>query len=748
MPVATRSSIKRVIKQRIVDWLLKQGFDQEQPRGNELRPAVEELVEEIGNQRFRNYVTNVETKIAELPKGAGEQQQARVMGRPLAFIVRNIISDAVEASGRPLEHAERDRLKKHVARYFDQPDALFSVLRWTVGAPRAGDEQVHDSFIRLIFKEESKTMADPVDLANFAFDTSSLPSEFEKAETQKLFEDTVEKALGKLGNSGPSYCAATIGLLLIEGQTDPESPAFFTYVQRLYTELSGSADPDHTVDLNGSDIYLPNNAQRIIVYQKAYESLEKIIDNGKIFYQDFARLGRKAADAFKRRPPDSPGFNNMIRTLFISGVTGDPTGDGSGGGIGRVELPPLNDPGGRNDEIEPDNIRAVSTIYVAFQLEQMRLFQATDRIVELFMAGLLPIGYDEGARKLDTYYWAGEDRLSEAERWSQYSRALGATGGQVSQDVNPNMEFNTLLLRFVSSVSEFERQQSIGNLFDERSGGARTLSLSGEYVRKAGRDLAANISLYGWAGTYFASERLARHVGKSMEILQLPQVREAYGVSTPWQVIERVSQREFGSAVNVVKHRTLAEETRKILNLIADKHAIWGLSSDRPLFSLQAGVQDPEDVIVQMLGKHRGEDLAALRHVPAINPTDKTDRDKVSEVLRAIEVAGAVFGGRLTTGVVPGTGAVPGDLSYQETQTLFRAVQYWLAVNGVQDATVDEYRQPTETIAAPSLPALGGNGAGAAGGGMNATGINELRDMVSQGQMPSMDQLRSLLPGT
>ena len=311
--------------------------------------------------------------------------------------------------------------------------------------------------------------------------------------------------------------------------------------------------------------------------------------------------------------------------------------------------------------------------------------------------------------------------LPEAARWSQYSRALGASGGQVSQDVNPNMEFNTLLLRFISSVSEFERQQSIGNLFDERAGGARTLSLTGEYVRKAGRDLAANISLYGWAGTYFAAERLAHHIVGAMEILQLSQVREAYGVNTLWQVIERVAQREFGHAVNVVQHRTLGEETRSILNLIADKHAIWSLSSERPLFTLADGAVDDEQVVDDLLSKAVG---------------DNARRPSAANTIKAV---------RTVLGVAKNQ-PVRGDLSYEETQKLFRSVQYWLAVNGVQDATVDEYRQPTETVAAPSLPPLGLNGAARKGmNGLDTAGISDLRDMLSQGQMPSMDQLRSMV---
>ncbi len=687
--MANNQSVRDEVKDRIVNWILRNGFDREEPRWDKIRPAVLRLVNGA-YQRFGRSVQDMEKQIYEVPDDAPPEKLRAVMREPLTYIVRDAVLDAVKADSGSVDAEAPERLRKLIDSYFDQPRhlwPLFAVVRKSLALERSGDDDHFNEFYQTAAQEEAPAMADPVDIERFAFDTGSLPGRFSEPDYQKQFLLAVTRALEKLGNSGASYVAATTGLLLVEGQNDYTSPAFFKQVQRLYAELSGSADPSHTVPLNGSgsEVFLPNGAQRIGIYQQAYASVVKLLDpdSGRIFFQDFARLGRKAAEAFKRRPPGSPGFDNMVRTLYLSGAAGE-SDDGSGAGIGRVELPPLTDANGGSDEIEPDNIRAVATLYVGFQLEQMRFFQVTDRIVELFMAGLLPIGYDEGARKLDSYYWASEDRLSEAARWSQYSRALGASGGQVSQDVNPNIELNTLLLRFISSVSEFERQQSIGSLFDPRSGGARSLSMSAEYVRKAGRDLAANISLYGWAGTYFAAERLTRQIAKAMEILQLHQVLEAYGVNTPWQVIERVAQREFGTTVNVVKHRTLADETRKILNLIADKHAVWSLSSYRSLFTLN---QTPT----------RSEQA--------------------------------------------------GDLSFEETQTLFRAVQYWLAVNGVTDSTVDEYRQPTETVAAPSLPPLGLNGAARNGvaNGNGSAGIAELRNMISQGQMPSMDQLNALL---
>ena len=85
---------------------------------------------------------------------------------------------------------------------------------------------------------------------------------------------------------------------------------------------------------------------------------------------------------------------------------------------------------------------------------------------------------------------------------------------------------------------------------------------------------------------------------------------------------------------------------------------------------------------------------------------------------------------------------IVGDLSVEETKQLFRSVQYWLAVNGIQDTQVDQYSQPVETVMAPSLPALGGAGGGGAAAG--GAGIDQIRQMASQGISPTPEQILAL----
>jgi hypothetical protein len=310
-------------------------------------------------------------------------------------------------------------------------------------------------------------------------------------------------------------------------------------------------------------------------------------------------------------------------------------------------------------------------VYAGYQLEKLRLFHVVDRITERFLHGQLPIGFDNGGRALDTYYWNAEDRMNEAARRSMYSRVLGATGGDVPKDVAPNKDFDGLFMRFLASLAEFDRQRQVAGVFQTQ---VRPASVTGEQVRKAGNDLATNASLYGWGWTHFGARRLNGDIAMALSIIKLPQIQRTYGVSNPWQVIERVSADEFGQAPNIVKHRTMAESGKAILDLVAKHARTLATSTGNPLFP------DP------------------------IAPDQRS------------------------------------DISADDMRQFLTHTQYWLAVNGVTDQQVGQMSQPVESRSAPSLPPF------ASGGSADAGAMEKLKQMVSAGSPPSLDQLQTLLP--
>lgn len=530
----------------------------------------------------------------------------------------------------------------------------------------------------------------------FAFDESKLPTRLHYSDDQdsrtfsqgqRALISGVVQAMARLNaippNNAHKFAAigAVIGILLLEGRHDPDAAKFFDYVKDAVNELNSAADPNHA-DV-GNDVFEPDFTLKREVFAAVANVLE---DDNEIFFDSYASVGRQMVDIHDSVKPNDKGFANAVEARYANETLKLGGGSGGGNGVAYLDLPPLSDPSGGSDDIVKENITAVSSIYVVYQCEQMMLFSATDRIVELFMAGLLPMAGDSTARLLDQYYW-NHDKVSVTGRSAQYTRALGAPGGDVGADVSPNSEFNSLLMRVISSISEYERQNSVGNLLDQT--GRRAVPTSGEYVRKAVRDLAANCTLYGFAGVQFAAERLGNQLKSAMQILQLPRVREIYGVNNMWQVIERVAQSEFGTTVNVVKHRTMAEEVRKLMQVIAENPGVWSVTSGQPLF-------------------HSG-----------------TNYDY----------------------------APSSDLSFADTSTMMRAAQYFLAVNGIQSDQVYEYSQPVDTPALPSIPGMGMFGSGGQSGAAPVPSappvqspINNLQNMAASGRAPTAADVRSAVP--
>jgi len=217
---------------------------------------------------------------------------------------------------------------------------------------------------------------------------------------------------------------------------------------------------------------------------------------------------------------------------------------------GTIKLPDLD----IDHEIVADNIRSLEPLYFAAMLEEMKVFQVVDKLVELFQSGRLPIGSGRAGGRLYKYWKDANVRISETERRDLYSRALGVPGGDSSG--SPNLEFNDLWLRFVAEVSSFVRQDSVD--LQERA-------ISQDNLKKAARDLAANLSLHGYGWAYFVSRELQKQFNEMIGLLSDPEIRSAYGAQDMWQVIDRVAQFELGGARNTVRYRTLATSGATII---------------------------------------------------------------------------------------------------------------------------------------------------------------------------------------
>jgi hypothetical protein len=214
-------------------------------------------------------------------------------------------------------------------------------------------------------------------------------------------------------------------------------------------------------------------------------------------------------------------------------------------------------------EIQADNLKSVQAIYFTYQLEEMRLFQVVERIVDLFRQGLLPLGRNSVGDKLFNYYKKAAERITESERRDLYMRVFGAPGGNPS--VEPNRDFNELWLRFVSAVSSFARQLTVERLLRN----AVPMAVTQEQVRKSGRDLGANLSRNGYGMAWYAATDLQASVIEFRDILSDAELRSCFGARDMWQVIDQVNVNYLGGARNTHRYRTQSRAGAVIIGWIA-----------------------------------------------------------------------------------------------------------------------------------------------------------------------------------
>ncbi len=445
--------------------------------------------------------------------------------------------------------------------------------------------------------------------------------------------------------------AAVYGILIRDGHTDP--------AMQVKIKITRGAQP----------VDPPIQSSRGLRAVTSAEPDPRRLDQ----YRDFSKALADAAGEFNankdlylavfpiiRQEDDKTGRDvvltnqlaAVVKRLIEQGIGKDDTSfrrhvlialDGTIGGADGppsniiIDLPDLEE--SADIEIVAENLHAMQAIYFGMMLEDLKFFQVVDKLVELFQYGMLPFGRGGAGDILYEFWRESSRRMTEGERKNHYARAFGYPGGDAMMG-NPNREFNDLWLRFVSAVSSYIRQYKVEDLL--RAG--IPAPVSQEQVRKAGRDLAANLSLHGYGMSYHVATELQKDIKRFIDLLSDKDVKNAYGARDLWQVIDQVATLELGGSRGTMRYRTMATSGAVIIRWLADRRT-------------------------QLTGS-AFTDLINLNNVRFPPPRPSGEK--------------------------PWT--IPNDAD------LVTACEQWLAVTGTQDARVEEYAQPNETPNMTSRP--------------------------------------------
>ena len=206
-------------------------------------------------------------------------------------------------------------------------------------------------------------------------------------------------------------------------------------------------------------------------------------------------------------------------------------------------------------------LEAAAALYSGATLEQLDPFALVDRLVELWMRGGVPTGATSSAsRRLDNYWLHRAERLSQAERRAIYDRVFGG-------------DFDERWVALVASLAQ-----------SDSDAGARAT------------DVRAVLNGAVEESILLAAPLLIAHLREALEILDDPEIRNAYGARDIWQLVDTLARMELGRDFDVVRARTMAAAGTLIIGWLAEQvDAVPEEVADAAAVWLSAASGSPED---------------------------------------------------------------------------------------------------------------------------------------------------------
>jgi len=265
---------------------------------------------------------------------------------------------------------------------------------------------------------------------------------------------------------------------------------------------------------------------------------------------------------------------NTVADQSQSGLTGDHgfsqligIGPTTSTDLGDIDIPTAVEK--YDDDVDSQRIYAMADLYYVYQHEKIGVFRAIDKLQQLFHAGAVRLSHGEGATQL--YHWDRRDvlRFTKRDRLGAYCRGFGYCAAPPPVGARPNREFHHLLTHFITEVATFWRDKRISEVIRERANDPTFGSIA--TVRRAALDLRNNLKFVSYGHLNVMTKEILQLLDEAFRILRSADIRNLFGAKTPWDVVEEVSERYFGSHVNTSTRQRMAVSGREILRWLAQK---------------------------------------------------------------------------------------------------------------------------------------------------------------------------------
>jgi hypothetical protein len=226
--------------------------------------------------------------------------------------------------------------------------------------------------------------------------------------------------------------------------------------------------------------------------------------------------------------------------------------------------------------VDVENILAAGTLYYIKTLaDDLGILRVADAVLMRWTGGMLDIPQGSTSSKLYSYYKLRDEYTTAEERAMFYKIVLNVGDGKVLDKMAVNEEFtslwDTLMTETVKYIDKYEKKDTNFSVVSKSS------------IYQAMKELQYNLTTFSSGMVKAILPEMYRQFEKAVAIIDDDNVKEQLGWGyrrSMWNVIERVSQEEFGYKPNVSAMRTAAVSGHKIFTAIA--------SFDEGLMSEQA----------------------------------------------------------------------------------------------------------------------------------------------------------------
>ncbi len=160
-------------------------------------------------------------------------------------------------------------------------------------------------------------------------------------------------------------------------------------------------------------------------------------------------------------------------------------------------------------------------------------------------------------------------RYSVRDRLIAYKRVFNYGRGPIPAGALVNRNFHYQLVAFMSSLAQYERDLTIGDVIRGSSTIDQRPYASIATIQRLGTDLRYALDRASYGNIVALTHEVGHYLKTILDLVDTPDIKKSFDANNKWDVIEIVTNRHLGGAKELSQRAKMAETGRRILQWIS-----------------------------------------------------------------------------------------------------------------------------------------------------------------------------------